>query len=78
MPQYYFDIRDSSGLYPDDEGLELPDTRAAELEAVRSLANIIRDAAPQMQFERMAIEVRIGEGRLFQVAVKFDVSRGRH
>ena len=78
MPRYHFDIVDSSGFYPDDEGLELPDTRAAEIEAVGALAIVIRDATPEKQFERMAIEVRIGEGRLFQVAVTFEVSRRTH
>jgi uncharacterized protein DUF6894 len=78
MPRYYFDIRDSSGLYPDEEGIELADLKAAELEAALSLAGMVRDAAPRMQHERMSIEVRGDEGPLFQAAITFDVNRVKH
>jgi hypothetical protein len=42
MPRYYFDIRDGEDLYPDEEGLDLPDLRSAEVEAATSLAMMAR------------------------------------
>ncbi|WP_426531535.1 DUF6894 family protein [Bradyrhizobium sp. McL0615] len=64
MPRYYFDLCDDSGLYPDDEGLELPSIDAARQEAAHSLADMLRDA------------VRDGTGRAVRqmsVAVRNDV-----
>ncbi|MDA9404509.1 hypothetical protein XH79_38030, partial [Bradyrhizobium sp. CCBAU 45389] len=39
MTRYYFDIRDGQDLYPDEEGLELADQKAAEIEAARALGD---------------------------------------
>ena len=33
MPRYYFDLRDSSGLWADEEGIELRNLSAAQDEA---------------------------------------------
>ena len=45
MTRYYFDIRDDTGLYPDEEGLEFDTQQEAEVEAARSLANLAKDFA---------------------------------
>ena len=37
MARYFFDIRDTTGMYPDEEGLELADQKSAEVEATRTL-----------------------------------------
>jgi len=42
MPRYFFHSRDG-GLYHDPDGAELPDLRAAGLEAVRYLAELLRE-----------------------------------
>ena len=68
---YYFDIRDGSELYPDEEGMDLPNQMAAGVEAAQSLADMAKDT---VQFDRrraMAIEVRTGSGPLFRAAFIF-------
>ncbi|MET4214657.1 hypothetical protein ABIB95_009516 [Bradyrhizobium sp. LA2.1] len=37
MTRYYFDIRDDTGLYPDEEGLEFDTQQEAEVEAASRL-----------------------------------------
>ncbi|MBR0765799.1 hypothetical protein ACE102_22430 [Bradyrhizobium sp. vgs-9] len=56
--RYYFDIRDSTGLYPDEEGLEFRNQREAEVEAIESLARLARDLAPTAERQDVAVEVR--------------------
>lgn len=47
MPRYFFHSRDGVA-YRDPNGLELPDMDAAGLEAMRYLAEIIRDDAAEV------------------------------
>jgi uncharacterized protein DUF6894 len=66
--RYYFDIRDGSELYPDEEGMDLPNQMAAGVEAAQSLADMAKGT---VQFDRrraMTIEVRTGSGSLFRAA----------
>ena len=42
--RYFFDIRSEGNLYPDEEGLELANEKAAEVEAADSLAGLARDS----------------------------------
>jgi hypothetical protein len=69
--RYYFDIRDGEELYPDEEGLELADQTAAEVEAAQSLASMAKDVAPLDERRDMAIEVRTEFGPLFKAAFIF-------
>ncbi len=39
MARYYFEIKDDEDLYADEEGIELQDQRAAEIEVANSLAS---------------------------------------
>jgi hypothetical protein len=78
MPRYYFDIRNGQDLYPDEEGLELADQRAAEIEAAMSLAGLAKDLPPLDERQHMAIEVRTKEKPVFQVAFIFEISRLKH
>jgi len=73
MSRYYFDIRDDTGLYRDEEGLEFPTQREAEFEAARSLANLAKDFADSQR--DVAVEVRTDIERVFQAAFIFDRSR---
>ena len=73
MTRYYFDIRDDTGLYPDEEGLEFDTQQEAEVEAARSLANLAKDFATIRQ--DVSVEVRTDVERLFQAAFIFDRSR---
>jgi hypothetical protein len=73
MTRYYFDIRDDTGLYPDEEGLEFDTQQEAEVEAARSLANLAKDFATLRQ--DVSVEVRTDVERVFQAAFIFDRSR---
>lgn len=71
MPRYYFDIRDGKALAVDEEGLNLADERAAEIEAARSLADAATDLEPSASSSGLAIEVRSANGPLFRAAFLF-------
>ncbi|WLB58039.1 DUF6894 family protein [Bradyrhizobium japonicum] len=73
MIRYYFDIRDNTGLYPDEEGLEFRTQREAEVEAANSLASLAKDFADIRQ--DVAVEVRTDVERVFLAAFIFDRSR---
>ncbi|MGM4961727.1 DUF6894 family protein (plasmid) [Bradyrhizobium barranii] len=73
MTRYYFNIRDDTGLYPDEEGLEFDTQQEAEVEAARSLANLAKDFATIRQ--DVSVEVRTDVERVFQAAFIFDRSR---
>ncbi|WLB24068.1 DUF6894 family protein [Bradyrhizobium japonicum] len=73
MTRYYFDIRDDTGLYPDEEGLEFDTQQEAEVEAARSLANLAKDFATIRK--DVSVEVRTESERVFQAAYIFDRSR---
>ncbi|WFU37552.1 hypothetical protein QA640_24065 [Bradyrhizobium sp. CB82] len=75
MIRYFFDIRDGAELYPDEEGLELPNERAAEIEAAHTLAAMARDATDLGDRHDTAIEVRTEAGPVFQLALVFEVNR---
>ena len=77
LARFYFDIRDGTGLYPDEEGLELADQKAAEKEAARSLGELARDLATleerhDFAIHDFAIEVRTEAGPVFKVVFIFE------
>ncbi|WP_441236473.1 DUF6894 family protein [Bradyrhizobium sp. 930_D9_N1_4] len=82
MTRYYFDLRDEDELALDEEGLELRDLRAAQLEAARSLAEMVLDAvhptASVNDRHYMAIEVRDPTGPVMQVKFTFEVETLKH
>ena len=45
MPRFFFHIRNSNGLTPDEEGRQLPDAAAAREEALRGIRSIVADEA---------------------------------
>jgi len=75
VTRYYFDIRDDSGLYSDEEGLEFETQRDAEVEAALALADLARDLAITDERQDVAVEVRAGTQRVFQAALVFSSNR---
>lgn len=78
MIRYYFDIRDSSGLFCDEEGIEFRTQREAEVEATRSLADLAKDLAITEERQDCAVEVRTVVGEVFQAALVFQKNSTRH
>jgi hypothetical protein len=61
--QYYFDIRDGDELMPDEEGLDLWSIDRVQQEAAKTLADLVKDAALELNsgsgpVRRLAVEVR--------------------
>lgn len=75
MTRYYFDIRDNTGLYPDEEGLEFGTQQEAEVEAAEALAGLARDLATMDERQDVAVEVRTDRERVFQAALIFNSSK---
>jgi hypothetical protein len=79
MPRYYFDIRDNDELAADDEGLDLPNLQAVQIEAARSLADMAKHAvwekAETILGHRMAVEVRDDNGPVLQAKFTFELER---
>jgi hypothetical protein len=76
MPRYYFDLRDDRGLFPDDEGVELPGIDAAREEAAHSLADMLRDAVRDgtgRAVRHMSVEVRNDVGPVIRVKSGFEI-----
>jgi hypothetical protein len=71
VTRYYFDIRDDTGLYPDEEGQEFGSQREAEVEAAQALADLARDLATGDERQDVSIEVRTGTKPVFQATLIF-------
>ena len=77
MTRYYFDIRDSTGLYPDEEGLEFASQQDAEVEAAETLAGLARDLATLDDRQDVTVEVRTVAKRIFRAALIFSSDKTR-
>ncbi|MHC2257144.1 hypothetical protein ACVILK_006836 [Bradyrhizobium embrapense] len=79
MTRYYFDMQDGDGLVPDEEGIDLPDLRAVQIEAAKSLADMARDAVypipPTAETHRLVIEVRDDRGPVMDVKFSFALEK---
>ncbi|WP_249781572.1 DUF6894 family protein [Bradyrhizobium semiaridum] len=75
VTRYYFDIRDNTGLYPDEEGLEFGTQREAEVEAAEALAGLARDLATTDEPQNISVEVRTDTRSVFQAALIFTDSK---
>jgi hypothetical protein len=80
MPRYYFDMRENDGVAVDEQGMELPTVEAVQEEAIRSLADMAREAVRTgpVAGRHMAIEVRDDYGPVLQVKFEFNVDPTRH
>ncbi|WP_420965918.1 DUF6894 family protein [Bradyrhizobium sp. B120] len=59
MRRYFFDIREGDELAVDEEGILLPD-----IEAAKSLADVVRDRASANRSRQVTIEVRDESGAI--------------
>lgn len=66
MSHFYFDIWDGESLAVDEEGLDLTSQRAAEIEAVLSLADIAKELETFASIDSLAIEVRDERGLILR------------
>lgn len=64
MPWYFFEMQDGSGSTHDRCGVECADTNAAHTQAVRSLCELVHNAALRGFPESASTTVRDGEGKL--------------
>jgi hypothetical protein len=74
MPLYHFDLRDGATFVVDDEGMELLDIESAQVEAVESLREMVRELALRASKPAghpMSVEVRDLNGSLFQLSFMF-------
>jgi len=78
MARYYFDLREGTELFLDEDGVELPTLRAAQMEAARALGAMAQELEPTAEGQDMSIEVRNEDGPLFQVALVFAIRRPKH
>jgi hypothetical protein len=79
MSRYYFDLRDGEELIVDEEGTEMPDLEAVQIEAAQSLAEMARHAvwsgAEAKLGRRLGIEVRDGNGPILHAGFTFEIER---
>jgi hypothetical protein len=76
MPRFYFDVREGSRFFSDDNGVECRDLDAAERLAAESAAEIGRDVLPNPEFWDVTIELRNEhQHRVLTVTVTMHVER---
>ena len=75
MPLYYFDIHENDEIVVDELGMDLPDLRAAAIEAAQSLSDMAKDLLPDDARYSLAIEVRSNSTPLFKAALAYEFSR---
>jgi hypothetical protein len=78
MTRYFFDIRDGDEFVPDEEGMELPHVEAAQVEAARSLADIVLNKRNSQPFALMSIQVRDNDGPVVEAKFVWELLRRRH
>ena len=69
MSRFYFDIHEGAVALPDQDGIELSSIYAAKREAAVIAADIARDLLSEGDVQKICVEVRQGQKRLFAVAV---------
>jgi hypothetical protein len=81
MPRYYFDLRDGNEIAVDEEGAEMANLYAVQMEAARSLVDMARHAiwtkADGVLGRPMAVEVRDENGPVLQAKFTFELERLR-
>ena len=74
--RYFFDVREASGLSPDEEGMECPSTDLALREAARAAATMSEDFVKTGGGD-LAIEVRDGDGPVAVVKIVMEIKLQR-
>ena len=68
MPHFYFDTFDGNRNTRDDQGMDLPDLKAARAEAQRELPDLVRDVLPDGDHRVFACMVRdVGGAYVYRV-----------
>lgn len=78
MAHYYFDLCDGGELILDEEGFELPDTKAVHKEAALTLAGFARDTVESFngaQGHQIVVAVRDEHGPVMEVRFSFEMVR---
>lgn len=75
MARYFFDIQSAGDCFSDESGVELPDDKAAEIEAMQTLVGMARDSVFLNERPDMAIEVRSATERLFCASLIYRTTR---
>jgi hypothetical protein len=77
MPRYYFNVREGDHLSLDDEGFEYASAERARSEAVRSLAEMAKDAINKSDgaSHSMSVAVQDDDGPLLEVGFAFHMTR---
>lgn len=78
MERYFFDIQSGREFFADEEGLRLPNQKAAEVEAMRTLTGIAKDSVFKSERPDLAVEVRSTTERLFCVSIIYRNTNTRH
>lgn len=78
MVRYFFDIQSGREFFADEEGLKLPDQKAAEIEALQTLVGIAKESVFPGGRSDLAIEVRSATDRLFCVSIIYRNSSAKH
>jgi uncharacterized protein DUF6894 len=60
------------------KGIELPHAEAAQMEAARSRANLVRDKVDSQPFSLMAIQVRDSDGPVVEAKFVWQLLHRRH
>ena len=68
MTRYFFDILADDEIFPDEEGMNLPDLQAAVREAADFLADLARHPVRSETSSSLAISVRTLDGPVFKAA----------
>jgi hypothetical protein len=74
MPVYHFDLRDGETFVADEEGMELPDIETAQVEAVESMSEMVKELTLRSSKplgHPLSVEVRDPDGSVFQLSFMF-------
>ncbi|UGY14969.1 DUF6894 family protein [Bradyrhizobium septentrionale] len=69
MAFYFFDIQSGREFFADEEGLDLPDQKAAKVEALQTLLGMVKDSVFLDEQPDLAVETRSATERLFCVSL---------
>ena len=76
MPRYYFDLRRADALVVDDEGCEISNLQAVEVEAALSLIELMRNSPTvTTPCSQPSIEIRDDTGPVMNVRLRFEIEK---
>lgn len=78
MERFFFDIQSGRDFFADEEGLRLPNQKAAEIEALQTLTGIAKDSISGGGRADLAVEVRSTSERLFCVSIVYRNASTEH